>query len=292
MKFKKRNILLPLILGIGALIFTTAAFADVQLGSGYDHIKDSMKKSFEKIFKDQSSLTLESITEIKDNQKVVFKHDKKLKLADKWYGSERKESCYSNGIDKVISYFYRDSTGYISLDRSTKSYFVLNRNVPLFKEVYKNPFEESEYKDTEKLMDAVIGSLKNNVRTEITTDKGKKYSINISDSQISPLISAIGSIGFKGHIRYCETLAEISGIVFNDFENDLSELSVKCIKGKAYENKEGILESADMDVLVSAKDNKGIQHMLSINISCKLYDINKTVLKRPDLIGEKVEKVK
>ncbi len=58
--------------------------------------------------------------------------------------------------------------------------------------------------------------------------------------------------------------------------------------GKAIENEDGIIESGIFTASISAQDSKGIEHIYSIEFSIDVKDVNSTVVKAPNLEGQKV----
>src|SRR5690606_37388565 len=58
--------------------------------------------------------------------------------------------------------------------------------------------------------------------------------------------------------------------------------------GKAIENEDGIIESGIFTASMSAQDSKGTEHIYSLEFSIDIKDINNTVVKAPNLDGQKV----
>lgn len=274
----------PLAFTLGALIFASTAFADVAMGSGYDRLKDSIKNTSAKLDKGFDSYTMDTTIVMKDNGSVLVQAPSKRKVDNIKNAEESMTETISNGKSES-SYYYTDNTCYINKNNNDNTYFVQNISNQPRQRRSRDPFAEKDFKEVEKIFDAVVGNLKNNVQVE-NVSGGKEYSGSLSETQVPSLINAVMSFGFKRYIGDSYRMDIDGKKVFPEFDSDLS---VRNVSGKAYENKDGVLENILGEVTITGKDKKGALHELTFSLSAKLYDINKTNVSKPDLSGEKVQ---
>ncbi|HEX9062743.1 MAG TPA: hypothetical protein VF941_21440 [Clostridia bacterium] len=278
----------PLAFTLGALIFASTAFADVAMGSGYDRLKDSIKNTSAKLDKGFNSYTMDTTIVMKDNGSVLVQSPSKRKVDNLKDAEESMTETISNGRSESSYYNYNDNTCYISKNNNDDTYYVQNRpkdlNNPQRRS--RDPFAEKDFKEVEKIFDAIVGNLKNNVQVENASGGGKEYSGNLSETQVPSLINAVMSFGFKRYIADSHTMDIDGKNVLPEFDSDLS---VRKVSGKAFENRDGVLENILGEVSITGKDKKGTIHELTFSVSAKLYDINKTTVSKPDLNGKKVE---
>lgn len=276
---------------LGALIFTTTAFADVALGSGYDKLKESMKRTASQMNKDVKNYTFEALYSLKDNGKVLRQNSTFTKTDNEKPASEEtSESQYINGKTES-RYFYRDMQCNISRNNESGDKYYYSEYSGRFKATkpeFPDPFKKKESGDIEKLFDAFVGNLKNYVQVEERAEGGKKYSGSLSEEQVPALANAATSYFLKKMIRDEAFRYDYDSAPIPKMESDIV---IKNISGTAVENKAGLLESLQAEAVFSGKDEKGLLHELTINIAMKVSDIDKTVVSKPDLSGKEVEKV-
>jgi len=65
---------------------------------------------------------------------------------------------------------------------------------------------------------------------------------------------------------------------------------VKEVRGRANLNGDGIIENLFGEIIVSGSEENGTKHDFKIELVFKVYNINSTVVEKPDLTGKKVEK--
>lgn len=68
------------------------------------------------------------------------------------------------------------------------------------------------------------------------------------------------------------------------------DIFVKEVKGNMTVDKNGMMQNLLGTGTLSGKEDDGTEHTLSFEILCKITDINKTAVNKPDLTGKKVEK--
>lgn len=282
MKLSKKGITV-LSFTIGACLFVSTAFADTLLGSGYDRLKGSAKTTAAMMEKGMDNYTIESLATLKDNDQPVMQFSTSEKIDTVNQASERNSD--TNGADgkATTSYSYSDAKLSISKNTNDDKYYVTEYPANAQRHStanFKNPFNEEGAPEIEKIVDAVVGNLKDYVQVEEGANGSKVYSGSLSEAQVPAIANAVASFGFKQMINDERNLPVIESDIF-----------VKKVVGSAVENKAGYLENVTGDITLSGKDKNGVEHNLTLNIVVKLSDVGTTKVVKPDLNGANVEKV-
>lgn len=281
MKLSKKSVTV-LSFTIGACLFVSTAFADTLLGSGYDRLKGSAKTTANMMEKDMKNYTLETLYTLKDNDKTLLQGSTSQKMDVEKQAKEESTTTKSADGETTSRYNYSDTKKSVNKNGTDNTYYVTeypdNVNANRFFEP-KNPFKEKGAAEIEKIVDAVVGGLKDYVQVEEGPEGGKVYSGSLSETQVPAVLNAVSSFGIKQMLND-ESLPEIESDVF-----------VKKVVGSAIENKAGYLENVTGDITLSGKDKNGVQHDLNLNVIVKLSEVGNTKITMPDLTGAKVEKV-
>lgn len=280
MKFNKKSTMFGVFI-LGAMILLTSGFADAALGSGYQNLKNSLKTTTAKLTDDVNNFSVDFTATIKVDGKTYLEETNNTKFDVKNQAMETRTIELQKG-NHLENYSYSDKKQYIYKDAEDGSYYVqekLKSNKDT--SIITNPFEEEEFKDLEKIVDAVVGSLENVIQVEQSGNK-KMYIGSVGDSEVPSLINAISSFVFKYSI-FDEHTAETLKI-----PSPKSNITIKEASGKAVENKDGIVESGIFSISMAAKDAKGVEHVYTLDLSMAIKNINKTSVAAPNLDGQKV----
>jgi len=281
MKFKKKTLLL-FAFTLGALLFATTALADIAYQDGYAQLKNSLKLTASKCSSQLDSFTMEMNFNIKHNGQVIVT-DSEIKKYDKINQAVENRSHheyvsrYSN-----TNYYYGDSTtDIVNHSSDGDTYYVTeytqSRDNPAD---FHNPFEEEEANDVERIIDALVGSLRDHVVVEENDDGSKKISGSLTDVQIPALINAIVSLEMKQQFRgQSDQMPDLAQDVY-----------VKEITGSALISPEGLLERIIGTAVISGQDSQGTRHEITAEVMFELKDINQTTVVKPDLSGKTVVK--
>jgi len=279
---RKKRTFFALSFALGALLIATTAFADIANKSGYDQFKDSIKRTAEICSTQLDSFTAEYSMVLKDNGRVLLsensvnKYDMVNNITETITNSQR-----LNG--RSFSYYsYSDKNTEIRRPDDSEEYYVttyLEEKEPL---QIDNPFTEDEAKDVERIIDALVGGLRDHVQVEEFADGSKEFYGSLNEVQIPALINAITSFQVKQEFSYGR-------------QNDLGfrltqDIFVKGISGSASFNSDGLMESILGTVTISGKDAEGNTHELTLDLLIRIFDVNSTEIEKPDLTGKKVIK--
>lgn len=277
MKIKKKTAMFVCFI-LGALLLSAAALTDLATKSGYDQLKDALKVTAEQSSDKFASFTMDLSIALKDNGKslgainYIHKYDRSKSA------SENISSRESAQGDKENSQTYSDKTTTIRVSDSDPTYYVTDYPSERTEEAFPNPFKEDNADDVEKIVDAVVGSLKDQVVVTENPDGTKGLTGSLTEVQIPALVNAVVSFQVKQE--------------FNGRQADLPHLTqdvfVKEVKGTAKVDKDGVLESILGSAIISGKDAQGTVHQITMEALCKLSDINSTTVTKPVLTGKKV----
>ncbi|MDF2644555.1 MAG: hypothetical protein K0Q73_360 [Paenibacillus sp.] len=282
MKLSKKGITV-LSFTVGACLFVSTAFADTLLGSGYDRLKDSAKNTAALMEKDLNNYTVEALFTLKDNNQTLLQASTIKKMDTVKQTSEDNMVTKTANGETTSSYSYSDNKLSVRKNGMDDTYYVteypanVNKKGPA---EFDNPFKEKGAAEIEKIVDAVVGSLKDYVQVEEGNDGGKVYAGSLSEAQVPAVVNAVSSFGIK---QMLNDEMDLPGIE--------SDIFVKKVVGTAVENKAGYLENVTGDITLSGKDKNGVQHDLNLNVIVKLSEIGNTKIAMPDLTGANVEKV-
>ncbi|MBV7271680.1 hypothetical protein JMF89_03860 [Clostridiaceae bacterium UIB06] len=283
MKFKKKTAMI-LSFAVGTLMFASTAMAEVASKNGYDQVKDSLKYTAESCTTKLSNYTMDVSLVMKDNGNTIASNSSVIKCSVSDQATERTETTIE-GSTKREYYNYSDKNSFINKDNSQNVYYVNEYEKPHENNSFKNPFKEKQASDVEKIADALIGNLKDSVAVTQNADGSKELSGSLNESQIPALVNAVVSFQSKN----------VFGRNRGDNEDYMPKISkdifVKDVTGKMLIDKNGLIQSVLGTGTISGKDESGKEHILTFELLGKLSNINSTIVKKPDLSGQKVEKV-
>jgi len=265
-------------------MFTTTAFAEVVSKSGYDQAKDAMKYTADSLTSKLSNYTADLSFVTKDNGNIIISENSVNKYDLKSNSCEN-TSTRINGKNKDESLFYRDKNNYISYNSTDGIYHVVEQNSNDDGFWVKNLFKQKEAGDLEKIADAFVGNLKDNVLVSQNSDGSKEFSGSISEAQIPALANAIISFQLKqrfGSYRNPNDQSTMPRITEDVF--------VKEVTGKMVVDKNGLIQSVLGTGILHGKDEKGTEHNITFELLAKVSNVNSTVVNKPDLSGKKVQK--
>lgn len=288
MKLSK-NAMTVLSFTIGACVFISTAFADMALGSGYDRFKGSIKNTAAQMEKGLNNYTIEALYTLKDNDQTLLQASLFNKIDNEKQVFESSGKIQKSNGETSTEYSYSDQKLSIWKSGMEDKYYVTEYPDDLNRKIgnrFTNPFNEKGAPEVEKIVDAIVGNLKDYVQAEERPEGGRVYSGSLSEAQVPAVVNAVSSFGIKQFISSQSRAYKNSKLPDID-----SDVFVKKISGTAVENKAGLLENVTGDVFLSGKDKNGVQHDLSLNVVLKLSDIGNTKITKPDLTGANVEKV-
>jgi len=279
MKVKKKTAIL-ISFTVGTLLLATTALADIATKSGYDQLKDALKVTAQQSTEKFNSFTMDGSMVMKDNGKTLMNDNVILKVDRSKSASESLSSGENLRGDKNNSQSYTDKTTSISVRNGDPIYYVTEFTKERKEDIFTNPFKGNRAEDYEKIADALVGSLKDQVVVTENSDGSKVLAGSLTEVQIPALVNAVASFQLK---------QQFSGRQDN-LPNLTKDIFVKEVKGSAKINKDGVMESVLGSAVLSGKDEQGKVHDITVEVLAKLSGINSTTVTKPDLTGKKVIK--
>lgn len=281
MKIKKKTFML-LSFVLGTLLFATTALADIVTGSGYDLLKDAFKLTAENCSDKFNSFEWDFSSVIKDNENILTSRNGVWKFDKDNIATECISSCENVNGEKYSSSSYLDETSIITYSNADQTYYITEFDQKQQMAFFTNPFKENRAEDIEKIVDALVGNLKDYVVITENPDGSKLLSVSLTEAQIPPLINALASFRSKEQFHVYGN---------NDQTSNLTQdIFVKEVKGTVLLNKDGVMESVSGTAILSGKDKQGQVHNISFEVLGKLIGINTTIVAKPDLTDKKVVK--
>lgn len=281
MKFSKKTATICAF-ALGATILATSAFADIMLGSGYYSLKNSIKTTMAKLTSEVDNFSVDATISLKVDGKVFVESISNAKYDIENKARESRDKNLKKGGVRE-SYWYSDENQSIhkNFDNGSYNVFEKRKSNNDSRKIIDNLFEEEQVKDAERILDAFVGSLQDVIQVEESGGK-KMYMGNLSETQIPSVVNAISSFIFKYSILDERNAKNL------DVPYPKSNIYLTDASGKAIENEDGIIESGIFTASIFAQDSKGIEHIYSLDFSIEIKDVNSTVVKAPNLDGEKV----
>ena len=294
---KNKKLIMALCFCLGAIMLTTTAFADIASKSGYEQFKDAIKLTSQKASESFNSYTIELTATLKDNDKLIMSADNVNKFDFVNNRSETTTSTEFTNGNKTGFFTYRDSEGIINKSSNDDTYYVSKIKGNTI-EHQSDVFKDDKAKDIEKIIDAVVGNLKEYVVVNDNSDGTKEFSGSLNEAQIPALMNAVASFIFKQAMPNSSPVIsrKIPGYYAKVGEEQLAipqmaeDVYIKSVKGKATTNKDGTIESIFATGILSGKDKSGTSHDLTLEALFTLTNIDSTSITKPDLTGKKVEK--
>jgi len=282
--FKNKRVVMTISLIVGVIMLSVPTFAEMNSKTGYDKMKDSLKITADNIYSKVNSYTGEMSMTLKDNEKVILTSTTKTKVDNIKKAKENSDSSNIGGkISKSSSYrdpkqnIYENSDGTYNVTEYSEG---TNSNTSDI-----NPFEQKNASDIEKIIDAAVLGLSDNVVVEEKADGSKAFSGSISENQVPTLINTVSSYFFK--TSFVENLYQREQSGLPALTNDIY---IKGVTGNASANKDGVLESIFATFTLTGKEENGTSHDITFEILVDITDINKTTVKTPDLTGKNIQK--
>ena len=269
-----------LAVALSAIVFTATAFADAVIGSGYDSFKDAAKKTILTIDGQHSNYTAEVGFTLKFDGNIIMKEVNKEK-ADKANNKRESENMsMENGMREVSYKVYRDDEIEITKRDEEDTYYVYKYNDDR-RYIEAEGIKEDFINDIEKIVDAAVGSLKNNIQYEDVENGRKKYTGAVSETEVPALINAVSSFAVKQNM--------FNGYRMNGIPVVKDNISITGAAGTATQTNDGMLDSIEAQLGFTGDDEHGVRHEITLEISFSAGDIGTTVVEKPDLTNKKVE---
>lgn len=287
MKSGKKT-LVALTFFVGACIFVVTALADIAMATGYDRLKEAVKFTAEQLHEHLDSFTAEWKISLQMDDRILYENISTMKADRNKRASETTDIYrHINQQRNRQSHSYRDETIIALKTDDDENYRVWEyaRNTERWLG-WTNPFKEKGAEDIEKIFDALVGNLKDEVIVEERSTGGYTYRGSLSETQVPALYNAVLSFFVKQLMQE----EVIFGSVSDNVQVSLLEkdIHVKKISGVSEQTADGILESTMGEIVLSGTDQYGKRHDLRFAIEMNVTDINQTTVTKPDLTNAEI----
>jgi len=277
---KKATIALSFI--AGACLFFTTALADMTLGTGYDRLKEAAKHTSARMESGLDSYTLESSLSAKVDGIVMYESTDLMKVDAVNRTAETLKEHTRYNEKKYSWYTYSDETMYAYKSGEDEQFYVTERTRRDWSP-YSDPFRDEFASDMERIVDALVGNLKDYVMVEEAANGGKVYSGSLSQAQVPTLVNAVLSFLFR----------QTSYDWFRGSDDHLQlteDIHVSRVSGRAEEDETGLLRNVTGEIVLNGLDKNGQRHELVVKLGILLRDIGSTTITKPDLTNAIVER--
>ncbi len=289
MKLSKKTIPIAAF-ALGACVFVSTAFADMTLGTGYDRMKHAIKETAAQMESGLDNYTLEMHIELKENDRVLLQSSNVNKYDLAIGATETTETSQDFGGEPRTMYSYKDRERSIWKHGDDETYYVseYERNGNSQDRVgFENPFNQYGAAEFERIVDAFVGSLKDQVQAEPSADGSVAYSGSLTEAQVPAVVNAVASFAVLQSIK-----EERDGASAPSALPDLaSDVYVKRVTGTAVENEAGWLERAQGEIVMTGKDSAGNVRDVTASVVVAITNVGATTVAAPDLSDASVEKV-
>ncbi len=178
----------------GLIILIISATADIVSKTGYDNLKDSLKITASKASTSYENFTLKGDVVVRLNDTKIISSNNITRYDSR--SNSLLEETFNNSPNNeeqhLLNYRDKDQHIYYSSDNDVYTVSKTKRNANVINPIH-NSFEHSSSEDIERIIDALLGNLKNYVIAEKNSDGTKTIYASIKDYQIPPLANAIAS---------------------------------------------------------------------------------------------------
>lgn len=287
----------------GSLLVTSSLITMAEGPSGYDTLKEVFKSSH-KI----KNATFSLSGSINDNNKELVKVTSTVKAdeGNKAYSGvvaldsekiKKSYTFYSNGSDTVFKDDASDVYNRIACDKELKDRGHKNRSQKNRKHEPVHTTNPQMEAIGEKIIDTLVGDLKNQVEQKNLGNGEKQITINLDKNEIPSIVNLV--LAAKGD-NECSSdedkgrIHEILGINPDDCKHPelTSNIEAQNMDVQIVVDKNNNIKEMDAEFGITGNDDKGVAHSQEFKLSIDVDDINSTSVDKVKLAGKKVKDIK
>jgi hypothetical protein len=287
-----KKLVMAIAICVGFVMLIGTAFADVAAKTGYVQAKDAVKATAAAMDEGFKSGTLSAKMNLKYDGKIIASGAETTKI-DFVSGAKEVTNIQNFAGSELKNYSYNDNSISIRKDSSSEIYYVTEfsgaGNTSKF---FTNPFKMKEAADIERIIDAVVGNMKDFVVANDIGNGNTEISASISEGQVPSLINAVTSFAFKQAFQEMNRSrpSNESAEVFDNFKGIKTDIYVKNANGKMTVNKDGVIVKVTGSGTISGRDEAGVEHEITGEVVMSITNIDSTIVQKPNLEGKTVEK--
>ncbi|MDF2964532.1 MAG: hypothetical protein K0S39_6267 [Paenibacillus sp.] len=288
---------------VGTFLLITSAYAGIAESSGYETYKSSIKNTVA-----AKSMTNTVALSVQDNGNQVLSVNATVKKDKSAKAVSANVNIQGGGSGETVSVYTTPDGKKVIKTGSSDVYNVMDtkgmqHGKEKMKERLENGEEEKFNQEAEKLIDVLVGNLKQYVSETAVSDGSKEIRLSLEGSQIPTAANAIGSFLVKkaSHESLKAHDGDFSGRK-NPFGADFSGLKEsmpKLTQDVAITNVD-LLAAVDGNqtitkqqatLTISGKDASGAEHIVKVSIDLGISGLNNTTPDSIDLTGKQIQTI-
>lgn len=278
-------------IALSSMMVGATAYGAVSGTSGYDLYKQALKNTVA-----AQSITPATEVTMQDNGQLLLKANDTAKLnrADKTMSNS--VTVISGNQQKTMD-MYRQNGQTIMKTSDSAVYNVMDtRKTGKAKNIETQKEDSSRIQDIENVADALVGNIQNYISLQDNQDGTKEVSLELSESQVSPVVNAAASLAVKNAEAKANHQMNM-GNSRNAFAAGLLEKMPKLVQNirvskvdvDAKISSDNLIQSQSELFTITGTDASGKNHVLTINVNTTFSGINATTPDKVDLTGKQVK---
>ncbi|HZG15971.1 MAG TPA: hypothetical protein VE710_13215 [Candidatus Bathyarchaeia archaeon] len=278
-------------IGIGVVMLVTSGLSVSASYTGYEAYKGALKQT-------------QAVDSISGNLHLMVSNNsgKVLQVTSTFKKNNEQDASSAvvqldNGTEKHVLNVYRQDEKTIVKNSKSDVYHVIEKQGPPWRHEGGNP-EMAE--EMEKVIDALVGDLRNNVTLENQANGKKKVSLHLAGNQVPGAVNAVGSLIIKKASAHHENAENTwhqgkGANALHDMKVDLPKLTdnihVQEVNLDATINADNYLESQAVAIKINGQDASGNDHQVTVELDADLSGLNQTMPDQVDLSGKQVQTI-
>ncbi|XID92621.1 hypothetical protein ACF3MZ_29900 [Paenibacillaceae bacterium WGS1546] len=279
----------------GSVLLMSSVYAGIGQAPGYEAYKSAVKSTAA-----VENATVRINVTVEDNGKPLIEAHSTMKTDSGQRGSVDM-TVSSGGETQRVQVFHADGKAIIKssgsdvyriLEASGEERDWSNRGEG------DDPTHDAAFAaEAEKILDALVGNLKNDVVLKEAGD-GKEISAQLEGSRIPSIVNAVGSLAIRegGRDHGAEPAsapADPFGLNFRSLKQCLPKLTqdirIDAVHLRADVDADNRITNQTVEIRISGKDAQGVDHLVVVNLGMGFSDFNGTVPDAVDLTGKPTE---
>ncbi|PYI53870.1 hypothetical protein [Paenibacillus flagellatus] len=305
---KKKWIAMGTGVGIGAVMLTVSAMSAMAGTSGYEAWKSALKQT-----RTAQSVAGTAAVTVSDNGSELFGASAAFKKGAGDSGASATVTLSAGAVTKGANLYLQDGKAIVKTSDSDV-YRVAEHGGgkgPKWRhDGAREGGPDPEFAEgAERVLDALVGSLKDHVTLQSEADGGKRVSLHLTGSQVPVAVNAIGSLlvrgasdgphgGWKHGVEgkgEGEAAEDFHALFASGLEHDWPKLTkdirVDDIRLDATIDAANYFDRKSAEIRIVGKDDAGAEHSVVVRADIDLSGVNATTPDSVDLTGKQVEKI-
>jgi hypothetical protein len=298
---RKRLALLGVSVALGSTMILTSAYAGMASNEGYDALKQAIKKTH----------CIDSVTKafelsVLDNETVILELEGTSKNSREQAAGSSSVHISSGGEEAMVA-LYRSKEQLVIKNDAKEIYTVIekadNKQGKFHRERSRHQANPQLAEDLEKVIDALVGDLKNYVTLQSEEDGQQIITLDLQNQQIPTVVRAAGSMLIRAAAQHTpeasdnmSTWHELGQMPVHEELQKLApkltkDISIDRIQLVAHIDENGLFTEKSTSITVSGQDDAGQSHTVIVQAEADYSDYNQTIPDVIDLEGKPVRTI-